>query len=286
MPRSHFFEHMSLRSLATAGTPGYVAPEVLDSVHDFKCDMWSLGVILYILMCGSPPFYGNNELETLSMVRKGTYSLKGSTWAYVSEPAKDLIGKLMEKNPKKRLSAAEALEHEWIQGQQDEAALGPSVLNSMSQFVQMERLKREALGYIAKMADASEVQHLVDVFHAHDEGNSGRLSFDVANKALRGGAKELGVDLFAELDTDHDGSISLREFVAAAMKRDMFLAEEKLHSAFQHFDVDGDGCLSAADLEHHLGDRIEDIKAMIERLDINGDGKIDRDEFIAMMREE
>ena len=78
------------------------------------------------------------------------------------------------------------------------------------------------------------------VFTRFDVDNTGQLSFEAANKALRG-KKQLGLNLFKELDTDHDGSISLEEFIAAAMRRDMFLAEEKLHAAFSHFDADGDG---------------------------------------------
>ena len=245
--------------------------------------MWSLGVILYILLCGSPPFYGNTEVDTLNMVRKAKYSLEGSTWEYVSESAKDLIRKLMEKDPKQRLSAEEALAHEWICNQQEDIPLSPSVVDSMNRFVQMERLKREALGFIARTSGRDEARHLSKIFRKF--ATNDRLSFEDANRALRGRTKQLGVSLFAELDLDHDGSISCDEFVAAAMKRDIFEQEEKLHAAFQHFDVDGDGMLSAEDLKQHLGDR-GDISAMIKRLDVDGNGKLDMAEFIKMMRDD
>ena len=227
------------------GTAGYVAPEVLDGFHDFSCDMWSLGVILYIVMSGSMPFYGANENETLAMVRKAEFDLSGVPWEYVSDEAKDLIQNLIQKDPSKRLTAEQALNHDWItqtgSGAADEIPLSPSVIVSMNRFVQMERLKREALSYIARTAkDEKDAADLVKVFTRFDVDNTGQLSFEAANKALRG-KKQLGLNLFKELDTDHDGSISLEEFIAAAMRRDMFLAEEKLHAAFSHFDADGDG---------------------------------------------
>lgn len=270
------------------GTAGYVAPEVLDGFHDFSCDMWSLGVILYIVMSGSMPFYGQNENETLAMVRKADFDMSGHPWEYVSDEAKDLIRNLIQKDPSKRLTAEEALKHEWIKQTHSstEVPLSPSVILSMNRFVQMERLKREALSYIARSTkDDEEAADLVKVFRRFDEDNTGSLSFEAANKALKG-KKELGVDLFKELDTDHDGSISLDEFLAAAMRRDMFLAEEKLHSAFSHFDADGDGTLSPDDLKKAFGDSSIDTKDMIARLDINGDGKIDYNEFLEMMRAE
>jgi calcium-dependent protein kinase len=197
------------------GTAGYVAPEVLDGFHDFSCDMWSLGVILYIVMSGSMPFYGSNENETLAMVRKAEFDLSGVPWEYVSDEAKDLIQNLIQKDPSKRLTAEEALRHEWItqtgSSSADIIPLSPSVIVSMNRFVQMERLKREALSYIARSAkDEEDAADLVKVFSRFDKDNTGKLSFGAANKALRG-KKQLGLDLFKELDTDHDGSISLEE---------------------------------------------------------------------------
>lgn len=96
-----------------AGTPYYISPEVLTGNYDISCDMWSAGCILYILLCGYPPFYGDDDQEILRMVKKGDFDFDGEEWEDVSNDAKDLIKKLICK-PERRLNASEALQHNWI----------------------------------------------------------------------------------------------------------------------------------------------------------------------------
>mmetsp|Transcript_24651 Transcript_24651/g.17349 ORF Transcript_24651/g.17349 Transcript_24651/m.17349 type:complete len:135 (+) Transcript_24651:600-1004(+) len=96
-----------------AGTPYYISPEVLAGNYDLSCDMWSAGCILYILLCGYPPFYGDDNQEILQMVSKGEFDFDGEEWDEVSNEAKDLIKKLITK-PERRLTAQEALDHKWI----------------------------------------------------------------------------------------------------------------------------------------------------------------------------
>jgi serine/threonine protein kinase len=103
-------------SLTTqCGTPGYVAPEILEGVpYDMKSDMWSLGVIVYILLGGYPPFIEQNQRELFRKIRKGQYEFHEEYWGSVSADAKDLISCLLTVNPSKRLSAEEALKHKWM----------------------------------------------------------------------------------------------------------------------------------------------------------------------------
>ena len=91
------------------GTPYYIAPEVLKGNYDNKCDMWSCGVIMFILLSGRPPFDGSNDTQILEAVKKGKVELKGSMWSKVSEDAKDIVKKLLAKDPSKRLTANDAL---------------------------------------------------------------------------------------------------------------------------------------------------------------------------------
>ena len=88
------------------GTPYYIAPEVLSKYYNEKCDVWSSGVILYILLSGTPPFSGKNESEIMMNVQKGNFSLEGNNLKHVSDEAKDLIKQMLEYNPKNRLSAS------------------------------------------------------------------------------------------------------------------------------------------------------------------------------------
>lgn len=87
------------------GTAYYIAPEILYGSYDIKCDIWSCGVILYIFFTGKPPFNGSSEDEILSSVKKGKYNMNLSQFKQISETGKDLMKKMLEKNPLDRLTA-------------------------------------------------------------------------------------------------------------------------------------------------------------------------------------
>jgi len=97
------------------GTPYYIAPEVLNESYDEKCDIWSCGVILYILLCGYPPFNGESDTDIMRAVRKGIYDFPAEEWAGVSKEARDLVTNMLKYDPKQRLSSKECLNHAWIQ---------------------------------------------------------------------------------------------------------------------------------------------------------------------------
>ena len=97
------------------GTPYYIAPEVLNGKYNEKCDLWSVGVMLYIMLCGRPPFNGATEDAIINKVKKAVWEFRGEIWDNITPEAKDLIKKLMEKSVDARLSAVQALAHPWIQ---------------------------------------------------------------------------------------------------------------------------------------------------------------------------
>jgi len=100
------------------GTPGYVAPEVLTGEgYGTEVDMWSIGVVTYILLCGYPPFYDDSTAILFNMIKKGQYDFNPSYWSEVSDDAKDLITKLLCVDPAERLSASQVKEHPWMQSE-------------------------------------------------------------------------------------------------------------------------------------------------------------------------
>lgn len=94
--------------------PYYIAPEVLKKKYDEKCDIWSCGVILFILLCGYPPFNGTNDKGIMEKVAKGVFSFDGEEWQQISQEAKSLIKKMLEYDPNKRLNAEQCYNDPWL----------------------------------------------------------------------------------------------------------------------------------------------------------------------------
>lgn len=217
------------RMKSRAGTPYYISPEVLTGNYDVSCDMWSAGCILYILLCGYPPFYGDDNQEILEMVRKGQFDFDGEEWDNVSNEAKDLIKKLITR-PERRLTAQEALQHKWIKTytnkKQDVKLLSKLNINTMKQFQHSQKLKQVALMAIAVQSDPSEMADLKNIFQELDKNGDGSISFEELQHGL--GKRENGEELLAILkaaDTDGNGTINYTEFLAATMSAQTFLKD-------------------------------------------------------------
>jgi len=112
-----------------AGTPYYMAPEVLDGHYDSKCDCWSLGVLLYVFMSGYLPFQGNNRNDVFYKIKKAAYHFNHAEFKTCSKSVIDLIEKLLVVDPGKRLSAGQALKHEWFKILDEKSSTAPATIN-------------------------------------------------------------------------------------------------------------------------------------------------------------
>jgi len=108
------FESKDLPITQMVGTPYYIAPEVIKKSYNEKCDLWSAGVIMYIILSGQPPFGGRNEKQIMDNVQNGKFNFNNKVWGNVSPDAKDLINSLLERDVTKRFSAEQALGHKWM----------------------------------------------------------------------------------------------------------------------------------------------------------------------------
>ncbi|URD97826.1 calcium-dependent protein kinase [Musa troglodytarum] len=274
------------------GSPYYVAPEVLCKHYGPEADVWTAGVILYILLSGVPPFWAAQQ-GIFDAIMKGVIDFDSDPWPLISESAKDLIKKMLCSLPSERLTAHQVLCHPWVceHGVAPDRALDPAVLSRLKQFSAMNKLKKMALRVIAEGLSEEEIAGLREMFQAMDTDNSGSITFDELKAGLRrygSTLKDTEIrDLMEAADVDNSGTIDYGEFIAATVHLNKLEREEHLVAAFSYFDKDGSGYITVDELqqackEHNMTDAsLEDI---IREVDQDNDGRIDYSEFVAMMR--
>merc|ERR1712032_442629 len=283
-----------------AGTPYYVAPQVLAGKDDASSDLWSVGVIMYVLLCGYPPFYGETDADVLSKVRLGNFSFNAADWKNISEDAKNLIRMLLKMNPKDRYTAQQGLNHAWIKEKAPKATntnLEQGFVDNLRGFRSQNKLKKAALQCIAGNLEDSQIKALRETFMALDGNGDGCLTVNEMKEGIqKAGLKDIPPDLhqiMEDIDSDGSGVIDYTEFLAATLDKKLYSQEDVCWSAFRMFDKNGDGKISQDELKIVLGDdSVKDacsgsaqaIAKLIQQCDNNGDGMIDFDEFMAMMR--
>ncbi|KAI3753950.1 hypothetical protein L2E82_26015 [Cichorium intybus] len=276
------------------GSAYYVAPEVLKRKYGKEIDIWSAGVILYILLSGVPPFWAETEKGIFDAVLEGYIDFESDPWPSISTSAKDLVRRMLTQDPKRRITSAQVLEHPWIRedGEASDKPIDSAVLSRMKQFRAMNKLKKLALKVIAENLSAEEIQGLKSMFTNIDTDNSGTITYEELKTGLaRLGSKLTETEvkqLMEAADVDGNGSIDYIEFITATMHRHKLEREEHLYKAFQHFDTDNSGFITRDELEtamknYGMGDEAT-IKDIIAEVDTDNDGKINYEEFCTMMR--
>ncbi|KAK4759429.1 hypothetical protein SAY87_022560 [Trapa incisa] len=276
------------------GSPYYMAPEVLRRNYGPEIDVWSAGVILYILLCGVPPFWAETEQGIAQAIIRSVVDFKRDPWPKVSDNAKDLVKKMLEPDPKKRLSAQKVLEHPWVQNAKKapNVSLGETVRARLKQFSVMNKLKKRALKVIAEHLSVEEVAGIKEGFHTMDTNNRGKVNID----ELRVGLNKLGhqvpdsdLQMMMEAgDIDKDGYLDYGEFVAISIHLRKMGNDEHLKKAFEFFDKNQSGYIEIQELRDALADEVdtseEVISAIMHDVDTDKDGRISYDEFATMMK--
>eukprot|EP00437_Effrenium_voratum_P044386 CAMPEP_0181477754 /NCGR_PEP_ID=MMETSP1110-20121109/42382_1 /TAXON_ID=174948 /ORGANISM="Symbiodinium sp., Strain CCMP421" /LENGTH=525 /DNA_ID=CAMNT_0023603071 /DNA_START=51 /DNA_END=1628 /DNA_ORIENTATION=- len=283
-----------------AGTPYYVAPQVLSGKYDKSCDIWSSGVIMYTLLCGYPPFYGKTDQEVLQKVKGGNFTFENKDWRHVSEDAKGLIRMLLKYDPGHRFTAEQALQHEWIRCRAPRAtmvSLQEGIVENLRAFRSQHKMKKAALHIIAGQLSEEKIKALRQTFEALDANGDGLLTAEeLKDGMLKANLGDLldGIDLEAIMegvDADGSGLIDYTEFLAATLDKKCYLQEDVCYTAFSVFDQDGDGHITLEELKKILENgsveealRGRSSEEILKAVDTNGDGSIDFEEFMAMMR--
>jgi calcium-dependent protein kinase len=188
------------------GTPYYVAPEVLKGSYDFACDVWSLGVILYIMLCGYPPFEGDNNKEIFKRVLQQKLEFDPDEWGDISNEAKDLLEKMLHKDPLKRISAIDAMNHKWFAISHGERQItDKKIFMRIKELRVQQRLQVEALTFLVNNVNKEiDFKSLREAFRTLDKKNTGLLSIHEIKEAFREAKipEEDLEDIFRKLDHD------------------------------------------------------------------------------------
>ena len=277
------------------GTSYYIAPEVLKESYDQKCDVWSCGVIMYILLCGYPPFNGNTNNDIYNAIKNNLPYFHGEDWKEITPEAIDLLQNMLNKNPSKRFSAEKCLNHQWFKllEKKGEKVFGKKlqmkVINKMNDFVKENRLKQAVLQFITNQFNLKkEEEELQALFKEFDLKKTGEISKEIFYKKLielygENEGKEICDKIFQRLDLDGSGEISYDEFLSAMIDGKKVLTEDRLEKAFKMFDKDGNGLLSIDEIIEVFGGDASYWKKIIEEVDSNNDGEVDFNEFKQIM---
>lgn len=291
---SRYEDEAGSKMTTRVGTPYYISPEVLARRYDKACDLWSIGVITYILICGYPPFYGDTDAEIFESVRKGRFTFPSPEWDDITRPAKTFIKSLLNKDPTARPTAEQALQHEWLArtlsaGFEARPFNFAQMNTALRQFMGMSNLKKVALNVIAHQTAEADVAHLTALFEALDQDGNGVITVDELQGALgrAGASPRTSQGLSAALraaDIDASDALDYREFLAATMDQRVYTQEGNLRKAFRYFDLGRTGCITREDLVRIFGSE-EQAHQILGDVDRDQDGQISYEEFKRMMVE-
>ncbi|KAH9648227.1 calcium-dependent protein kinase 32 [Citrus sinensis] len=239
-------------------------------------------------------FKPETEQGVAQAIIRSVLDFRRDPWPKVSENAKDLVRKMLDPDPKRRLTAQQVLEHPWLQNAKKapNVSLGETVKARLKQFSVMNKLKKRALKVIAQHLSVEEVAGIKEGFHMMDIGNRGKINID----ELRVGLHKLGhqipdtdVQILMDAgDVDKDGYLDYGEFVAISVHLRKMGNDEHLHKAFQFFDQNQTGYIELEELRDALADEVdtseEVVTAIMHDVDTDKDGRISYEEFAVMMK--
>jgi len=280
------------------GSPYYIAPEILNDCYNEKCDIWSCGILMYILITGKPPFKGKSIDVLIDNIMRGRSDNIEAHLEKVSPSARDLIHKLLTRDYIKRITAEDALKCDWIvkfkekENNKANVGIAKNILENIKTFSCKEKLQQATIAYIVHFLGAiDEVDQLLKTFKLLDKSGDGRLTY---NELKEGFEKIIGTSvsdvemekIALDIDQDKNGYIEYEEFLRVALNKKTLLSKENLRIAFDNFDKNGDGKLSVKEIREVLG--TEDnhnhyIGKLIDTIDQNNDGEISFTEFSNLM---
>ena len=273
------------------GTLYYMAPEVILGNYNEKCDVWSCGVILYIMLSGNPPFYSNDEKKLKEKICKIVYNFDFPAFSKVSEDAKDLIRQIFV-DSERRPTISEILNSKWVK-ENAPNAISESLNIDWSKILKYSKLnlvQKSVINFRAFHMSTAEAQEFIDIFKLIDENSDGVLTIDEIKNGIKQCKfnfkinEETIIQLFKDMDIDKNGLVNYTEFVSALIDYENNVKNEHLIACFQNYDDDHSGKINFIEFCRILRPQNEqekkELKKLYDKYDDNGDGEIDIDEFI------
>ncbi|CAG9317318.1 unnamed protein product [Blepharisma stoltei] len=270
----------------------FIAPEVLTGEFDEKCDLWSAGVILHIMLTGRLPFVGNTGEDVINSIKLGL-DFDGPEWIQSPESARDLLKKLLVFNPNERISAEQALEHPWIksniQNITSENPIYSDALNQLRKIRIKSKFEKCILSFIAShILTAEDEKELSKLFQELDTNKDGKISKEELIEGYGRMEVDFNIDIDAIMkncDTNENGTIEFSEFLATAINWNKMISKEMVEKVFKLYDITGNGMLNLTELQYSMPMvPKKELKKFIRLIDTNHDRVISYEEFVVFIK--
>jgi calcium-dependent protein kinase len=269
------------------GTTFYMAPEVISGNYNEKCDVWACGIMLYIMLCGKPPFYSQDEEELKKKICSMKYNFNYPEFKKVSEDAINLIKKILVP-PEKRPSISKLLNEPWIKENAPNAT-GENLKDNwehVKEYSKLNLVQKSIINFAAFHLTSKETKDFVEMFKSLDENSDGVLSIEEIKKGVEqrkfGEKGENITKIFEEMDVDKNGLINYTEFISALMDYEK-IKEEHILECFNSYDADDSGKISFKEfcdmIKPQTDEEKEELKELYNEFDTDGDGEISLKEF-------
>ena len=301
---SHIFK-IGEKEKGITGSSYYIAPEVLNKKYDFKCDLWSVGVVMYVLLTKKIPFKGQSDKDVRKNIKKKSSKYIKKPILIYSQYAQDLLDNLLEKDYSKRINAEKALEFDLFKVHNCKENINKISQDLINKFIsniviykRKNAFQETIISYLIHNSESEEISEALKLFNIFDIKNDGKISFDgfftqiekISGKKIE---KKEALDIFYNIDTNRNNLLEPEEFVKAAVDKKIFLEEKMVKLAFNFFDVGKDGLITFEDIYELFQDCTDEEKdkevneafeKFMNSLDSDKDGKINFDEFSKFMK--
>ena len=279
----------------------YVAPEVLKRKYNEKCDIWSVGVLLHLLIVGTFPFEGGSPTETLNKIRKGKFNTNNEKFLQSSEEVQDLIKQLLEVKVDKRLTAKEAIKHPWFSkfdahliynNLEEEIII--KFINRLITYKTKNKFQQIVIAFIVhNINEDNEIRNIQKLFRIFNTNNDGWLTKSELYIGLCKYKDEKEIsknidEIFKIIDKGNQGYIQYEEFLSACLQKDKILSEKNLLYAFNFIDKDSIGKLTIDSIKSSFGlneDEVSDsvFNDIFKELSLENNNEMNFEEFKNMM---